>query len=95
MDYQKAILKMIKRGTEERPIRYSVLEQTFDLSRRDVRRIIANLKQKHPICNYQDGRGYFMGKTKAQAQRQLKQERSRANKIYEGLKGLTKLLKKA
>ena len=93
MDYQKEILKMIKKGTENRPIKYSVLEQTFNLSKRDIRRAIMNLKQKYPICNFQDGKGYFMAKTKAQAQRQYRQEKSRANKIYRGLDGLMKLLR--
>lgn len=95
MDYQKEMLKIIKRGTEVRPIKQEVLEQTFDLTRRQVRKEIANLKQKHPICNFQNGKGYFMAKTKKQALRQYRQEKSRANKIYKGLEGLTKFLNKA
>lgn len=85
------ILKMISRATESRPIKRKDLCETLGLNDVQMREYIQQLRENYPICNYQDGRGYFMAKTKAQAQRQYRQEKSRALNILKGLKGLNKV----
>ena len=93
MDIQKEILKMIQKATETCPVKRDTLNQTFKIHDREMRGIISYLKQKYPICNFQDSRGYFMAKTQAQAMKQYKQEQSRINKIRASLKGLEPLMR--
>lgn len=87
------VLKMLKTGTENRPVKRKDICKTLGITDTVMRECIKQLRPQYPICNKQDGKGYFIAKTKAQAQRQYKQEKSRALNILKGLKTLKKLMK--
>ena len=60
------------------------------LSDRDMRHQIEKLKVDYPICNYQDGKGYFIAETPEEAERMLKQEGARIKAISNSCRGLRK-----
>lgn len=84
---------------EQVEIIYSLLRKNKYVSRKQLalklkvadqqmRQYLELAKQLYPICNLQDGKGYFLAKTRGDAERQLHQETSRAKKILYNTKGL-------
>lgn len=88
---KKKLINILKKRTEKNPIKREDLCKALQTNDGILRATLKKLRVDYPICNYQDGRGYFMATTRKQAQRQYLQEKARALNILRGLKGLNKV----
>lgn len=76
------------KANKGRPIKRSRLAKLLELTDGQMRMLLNKARKKAPICNLQDGRGYFIPKDKETMRRMIKQERHRANDIYRNVKVL-------
>lgn len=59
---------------------------------REARSELEVVKQYYPVCNFMDGKGFFLARNKSDAERQRKQEIGRAKKIMYNLRGLKRYI---
>ena len=64
-----------------------------NLPDRSVRKLIRELRKAYPICNDQDGAGYYIADTPDEIRRFIRQEENRAMEILGGLSGLYRAVK--
>lgn len=64
-----------------------------NLPDRSVRKLIRELRNSYPICNDQDGAGYYIADTPDEIRRFIRQEENRAMEILGGLSGLYRAVK--
>ena len=74
-------------------IKRTMLCKTIGTTDRHMREVLAELKRHYPICNTENGSGYFIATTMDEARRQLKKENKRAREIIFNTMGLKKFLK--
>lgn len=89
------VLEKIPKGKEKAVSRKTLAELT-GYSDRNIRDSIAQLRDLgYPICNFQDGRGYFLSDDMQDIKHQYEQERKRALQILKQLKIMRRMIKKA
>lgn len=69
------------------------LRTMFDISDREVRKLVSLARREVCIINDQNGKGYYMPETKAEAEKWIKQETARAKSIFLGMKGAREFLR--
>lgn len=69
------------------------LRELLGISNREVRRLVSIARREVCIINDQNGKGYYMPETKAEAEKWIKQETARAKSIFLGMKGARNYLK--
>lgn len=70
------------------------LKMKLHMSDREVRSELELVKQQYPVCNFMDGKGFFLAKTKEEAKKQREQEIGRAKKIMYNTRGLKMFIDK-
>ncbi len=85
------IVELIPLG-EQNAISRKELCRLVGTSDRRMRRIIAQLSRQYPICNLQNGKGYFLADNKEVANKMLRQEINRAKSIFLKIWGLRKYI---
>lgn len=90
-DAGTVILSLLKKNQYVTPF---TLKTKLHMSEREVRSELELVKQYYPVCNFMDGKGFFLAKTKEEAKRQREQEIRRAKKIMYNTKGLKMFIEK-
>lgn len=85
------IIDLIPTG-ESNAISRTTLCSLCGLSDRLMRKEIAKLSREYPICNLQNGNGYFLASDVSTARIMLNQEIHRAKSIFWKIKGLRKFI---
>lgn len=78
---------------EKNAIKKENLLKLTNLSDRDLRNAIELAKKDYPICNLQNGKGYFIADDIDIAIKMLRQEMSRAISIIKSCSGLKSFIK--
>ena len=86
------ILQFIPTG-KENAITRETLSLALNIPDREVRKLIAQARRKHPIANFQDGTGYYLPTEKSEVIEFLNQETHRARSIFWSIKGCRDWLK--
>ena len=69
------------------------LRELLGISDREVRRLVSIARREVCIINDQNGKGYYMPESRAEAEKWIKQETARAKSIFLGMKGARNYLK--
>lgn len=86
------ILDFIPKGKENAVTNKDIQVKT-GLPEREIRKYVHDARRTTCIINNQDGRGYYQPTEKAEVERFIKQERSRALSVLWSLKGAKQYLK--
>lgn len=84
---EKLVLPYIGIGKKNAVTR-QYLKIATNLPDRSLRMHIRKLREVYPICNDQDGAGYYIADTQDEIKRFIRQEENRAMEILGGLSGL-------
>ena len=77
----------------ENPITYKQLLIITGYNKRFLRHEIGRLRKNHPICNEQNGRGFYQANDIADVQKQYKQTLNRGRELFAQLKPLDEAMK--